>query len=161
MIVYHGSTVEIAKPDLKYSKNNLDFGKGFYVTTFKEQAEKWALRKSVRENKGAIVNMYEVSNFEKYRVKRFTEANADWLNFVCDCRNGKNVYCNYDVVVGNVADDEVIKCVRMYMRGVWDEVRTIEEMKYYKQNDQIAFLSQLIIDETVSFKGSYGVKNDG
>ena len=82
MIVYHGSAVEIAKPDLKYSKNNLDFGKGFYVTTFKEQAEKWALRKSVRENKGAIVNMYEVSNFEKYRVKRFTEANADWLNFV-------------------------------------------------------------------------------
>jgi len=105
--------------------------------------------------------MYEVSAFEKFRVKRFTEMNADWLNFVCDCRNGKNVYCNNDVVIGNVADDEVIKCVRMYMRGVWDEVRTIEEMKYYKPNDQIAFLSQLIIDETVSFKGSYGVKNDG
>jgi len=29
MIVYHGSTIEIRKPDLKHSRNNLDFGKGF------------------------------------------------------------------------------------------------------------------------------------
>ncbi len=46
MIVYHGSTVEIAKPDLKYSKNNLDFGKGFYVTTFKEQAKNGRLERA-------------------------------------------------------------------------------------------------------------------
>ena len=158
MIAYHGSTVEIRKPDLKYSRNNLDFGKGFYVTTFKEHAEKWALRKSVRENKRAIVNVYEIGNLEKFRVKTFAEAGTDWLNFVCDCRNGKSVYFNYDIVIGNVADDEVIKCVRMYMRGIWDEARTIEEMRYYKQNDQIAFLNQKTIDEIIFFKGSYGVE---
>ena len=158
MIVYHGSTIEIRKPDLKYSRNNLDFGKGFYVTTFKDQAEKWALRKSVRENTSAIVNIYEIGDMEKFRVKTFDEAGSDWLNFVCDCRNGKSVASDYDVVIGNVADDEVIKCVRMYMRGIWDEARTIEEMKYYKKNDQIAFLNQTIIDEIVSFKDSYGVE---
>ncbi len=38
MIVYHGSTLEIKNPDVKHSKSSLDFGKGFYVTSFSEQA---------------------------------------------------------------------------------------------------------------------------
>lgn len=32
MRVYHGSNLEVKKPDIKYSKRYLDFGKGFYVT---------------------------------------------------------------------------------------------------------------------------------
>lgn len=47
MIVYHGSTKEIVAPDVSYSKDNLDFGKGFYVTTIKSQAERWAARKAI------------------------------------------------------------------------------------------------------------------
>jgi hypothetical protein len=31
MIVYHTSNVDVEKPDVKHSRNNLDFGKGFYV----------------------------------------------------------------------------------------------------------------------------------
>lgn len=27
---------------IKFSKKYLDFGRGFYITTYKEQAEKWA-----------------------------------------------------------------------------------------------------------------------
>ena len=34
MIVCHGSSEKIEKPDVKFSKKYLDFGKGFYVTTF-------------------------------------------------------------------------------------------------------------------------------
>jgi len=36
MIVYHGTTEMIVKPDVDYSKRYLDFGKGFYLTTFEE-----------------------------------------------------------------------------------------------------------------------------
>ncbi len=35
MIVYHGTTETIEKPDVTYSKKYLDFGKGFYLTTWK------------------------------------------------------------------------------------------------------------------------------
>lgn len=45
MLVYHGSTIKLEKPDLKLGRHNLDFGKGFYTTTLKKQAEKWAKRK--------------------------------------------------------------------------------------------------------------------
>jgi len=44
VLVYHGSNMEICSPDPGYGRFNLDFGKGFYVTTLQAQAEKWAPR---------------------------------------------------------------------------------------------------------------------
>ena len=37
MILYHGSFLEIAKPDLVHSRFNVDFGRGFYVTPLYEK----------------------------------------------------------------------------------------------------------------------------
>jgi len=36
MIVYHGSTEIIQMSDVNHSKKYLDFGKGFYLTTYEE-----------------------------------------------------------------------------------------------------------------------------
>ena len=41
MILYHGSYLDIRKPDLKHSRDNVDFGRGFYTTPISEQAVKW------------------------------------------------------------------------------------------------------------------------
>ena len=35
MILYHGSFIEINKPDLKHSRPNVDFGKGFYTVNLR------------------------------------------------------------------------------------------------------------------------------
>lgn len=157
MIVYHGTTLEIRKPDVKHSKAHLDFGKGFYTTSFPKQAERWALRKGMRVSKPAIVNVYAVGDISGYRVKRFEDMEQEWLQFVVDCRNGRNVYKDYDAVIGNVANDDVFKCVNMYMDGIWDIERTLTELRYFKKNDQIAFLTQKVIDDVVKFEGSYEV----
>lgn len=37
MIVYHGTTMVLEKPNVVFSKDYLDFGKGFYVTMYREQ----------------------------------------------------------------------------------------------------------------------------
>ena len=42
---------------LVHSKKYLDFGQGFYVTTFENQAKKWVVRKGMRQEKNAIENM--------------------------------------------------------------------------------------------------------
>ena len=39
MKVYHGSIEVVKSPDVLHSYRPLDFGKGFYVTTVKEQAD--------------------------------------------------------------------------------------------------------------------------
>lgn len=37
MPVYHGSYCEIVNPDIKYSRNKLDFGKGFMSRQLKNK----------------------------------------------------------------------------------------------------------------------------
>mgnify|MGYP000335126279 CR=1 FL=1 len=41
MIIYHGSTVLVEKPEIRISGSFLDFGTGFYTTTSEHQAERW------------------------------------------------------------------------------------------------------------------------
>ncbi len=160
MIVYHGSTLEITAPNVSFSKNYLDFGKGFYVTTFREQAEKWALRKALRQRTNAIVNVYEMNeNLSNYKVLAFDKENEEWLDFVCACRGGKDIYKNYDIIMGNVANDDVFKTIEMYFRGHWDKERTLKELRYYKLNDQICFINQNVLDEVLCFVKSY-IKGD-
>lgn len=54
MIVYHGTTEIVKNPDVDHSYRQLDFGKGFYVTTVQKQAERWARRKADILGKGMI-----------------------------------------------------------------------------------------------------------
>lgn len=158
MIVYHGGTEVIENPDIKFSKNYLDFGRGFYVTTYKEQAEKWAIRRSMRNRKSAVVNVYELEDcLDKYKCVNFND-DEKWLDFICECRRGKDIYKQYDLISGSVADDDVFKSIDMYFKGLWDEKRTLKEIRYYKMNNQICIISQKLIDNELKFLESYEVK---
>ena len=158
MIVYHGSTEMIKVPDIEHSKKYLDFGKGFYVTTYQEQAKKWAVRKSMRQRKTAIVNVYNMEdNWEKYRVLSFEKENEKWLEFVCACRKGEDLNRDYDIIIGNVADDDVFKTVDMYFRGLWDKKKVLEELRYYKMNNQICIVNQDTLNRALTFCEAYEV----
>ena len=158
MIVYHGTTIRIQKPDITYSKKYLDFGKGFYVTTYQKQAEKWALRKGLRQGKTAIENIYEMSqDINDFKVLSFEGENERWLDFVCACRKGEMIYQDYDIIIGNVADDDVFKTVDMYFRGIWNKEQALKELRYYKMNNQICLVSQEALNELLIYQGSYNV----
>lgn len=160
MLVYHGSIYKIEFPDVKFSKKYLDFGQGFYLTTFQKQAEKWALRKADRIETGiATVNVYELKdNLEEYKVKKFDSDNESWLDFVCQCRKGEDIYKQYDLIIGPVADDDVFKTINMYFRKLWDKTKTLEELRYYKLSNQICITNQKAVEKLLSFKSSYIVK---
>ena len=60
MKLYHGSYCRVEYPDIEHSRDLLDFGKGFYVTTIPEQANSWAKTASVLKNKQyGIVTVYK------------------------------------------------------------------------------------------------------
>lgn len=73
--LYHGSNLDVKPPRTDAGRRNLDFGRGFYVTSLKSQAEKWAVvgGRHNDEDEG-IVNVYEFddSSLETYNVLRFT-----------------------------------------------------------------------------------------
>ena len=152
MILYHGSICEIRHPDVSFSKSNLDFGGAFYLTSYREQAEKWARRKAMRHQCQPTLNIYDFTDdWTPYRTLVFQNADSDWLDFVCACRNGDKIYLNYDLVHGKVADDDVFKTIDFYRRGIWDKERTVKELRFFAPNDQTAIISQKVIDKALKF----------
>jgi hypothetical protein len=148
----------VDKPDVTFSRQNLDFGRGFYVTSYQAQAERWAKRKALRNGSLPIISVYELDeNYGDFQVLRFAEDDEAWVEFVCACRRGEDTYLQYDIIIGSVANDKVYAAVDMYYRGVWDIERTLAELKYYEMNDQICIINQNFIDENLSFVDSYEV----
>jgi len=153
MIVYHGSDIVVEKPDVLHSYRPLDFGKGFYVTSVREQAERWARRKAtLLRSEKAIINVYRLAeNTEGLLIKTFDEDLVEWIDFVCDCRDNGEKYLRYDLISGKVANDRVFRVVDMYHTGIWDKDRALKEIKVYPSYDQIAFITQKAIDQLLSF----------
>ena len=159
MILYHGSDVIVEHPDTLHSKEHLDFGVGFYTTSIQSQAERWAKRKAALNGKTTgFVSMYEANDMSGFAVQNFGDNLDAWLDFVCSCRDGSDIYRKYDVILGKVADDKVFRVVDMYKRGVWDKERAIKEIRVYETYDQIAYISQKAIDAILVFRGSYEVQ---
>ena len=151
MNVFHGSTLAVQTPDTLHAKRFLDFGPAFYVTSFKDQAERWARRKAMRTGGSPVVSEYRLADdLSAWKVRRFAD-DGEWLDFVCACRRGGDLYAQWDIIVGKVANDDVFKTVDAYLRGIWDKARAIEELRYARANDQIAFVSQPALDATLSF----------
>lgn len=82
MIVYHGSSIAVNKPDVFHSIDSVDFGKGFYVTPFKDQAYKWAARYKTRKGTGRVsAYKFDIDIVkEKYHVLEFDGYTEEWLD---------------------------------------------------------------------------------
>lgn len=112
----------------------------------------------MRNRERAIVNAYELKDdLNKYNVINFKDDEV-WLNFVCDCRRGMDIYKKYDIAIGSVADDDVFKSIDMYFKGLWDEEKTLNEIRYYKMNNQICLINQELINNELRYIQSYEVK---
>lgn len=143
MIIYHGSYLPVEKPKIIASNRTLDFGRGFYTTTNYEQAEKWA-RKVIKRRKGTVAYIsfydFDIEEAKKnLQVHIFEGADESWLNYVCDCRAGKDVKDDYDIVSGPVADDDVYATLILYERGLLDKEATLKRLKIKKLFNQILF----------------------
>ena len=159
MIVFHGSTLIVKNPSVKYSKKFLDFGIGFYVTADQFKAESWAKRKAIRQNSKPIINEYFLSDdLSAYNGLIFTNEDDAWLSFVAKCRKGNELFKIYDYISGSVANDDVFTTVDLYMRGIWDAARALSEIKYYKTSHQICLINQTLIDNELIFTTSFEVK---
>ena len=64
---------------------------------------------------------------------------------------------DYDIIIGNVADDDVFKTVDMYFRGLWDKKKVLEELRYYKMNNQICIVNQDTLNRALTFCEAYEV----
>ncbi|MBE6295248.1 MAG: DUF3990 domain-containing protein [Bacteroidales bacterium] len=158
--LYHGTYLSIPKPLAKVGRKNLDFGPGFYLTQIESQARDWATIIASRKGREtrAIVNIYNfdydnaVENNVKFKI--FNEYNIEWLDYVVNCRKGKDVSSIFDVVEGGVANDNVIDTVEDYEKGIITAEQALGQLRYKKVNHQICILNQEVIDKYLSFVDS-------
>ena len=146
MQVFHGSYTEIESVDLSKCQANKDFGRGFYVTKFRKQAEEWAeIIGKVNKVVGVVTEytFYERAfTEESLKTLRFYEYNDEWFDFVILNRNLENPEQkhDYDIIEGPVADDKVQRRINRYLEGEISREDFFEQLtKYPEPSHQICF----------------------
>lgn len=177
LILYHGSYHEILVPDLKYCRDGKDFGKGFYLTSSKRQAEKFtrtAVIKARRDglpiaDRYGVVSVFKVESLRNLRIFEFKDADRDWLHCVVAYRK-KGVYsdvresfADYDVMIGKIANDNTNLVITAYMDGVYGDIPSeradaiaISFLEPENLKDQFCFRSEAALN-CLSFLNSYEV----
>ena len=159
MTLFHGSYLSVEKPDISFSRNNVDFGRGFYTTPILEQALSWASRFK-RKHGQSVVSSYGIDMDalpDHIKILHFDTYSEEWLDFVHACRREKPSG-NHDIVIGGVANDRVFNALGLYEAGWFDKVQTIERLKHEQISIQYCFRNQDVIDNYLKFTGSEVVK---
>lgn len=154
MILYHGSNKIISKPDTIHSRKNLDFGCGFYATPLKQQAEKWC-EKFIRRGDDGIISIFNLDEtiFTECKILRFTAYSEEWLNFITNCRLGKDTDI-YDLIIGGVANDRVFNTCELYFKQYIDKDTALKRLCFEKPNNQFCFKKQSSINKYLHFERS-------
>ena len=147
MMVFHGSYTAVGEIDLSKGRSNLDFGKGFYVTNIRSQAEYWAERAGRFHKTEGVVSEFEfyerAFNDPMYKVLRFANYTEEWLDFVVLNRDPstEEQRHDYDIVEGPVANDDVNDRIDDYLAEVVSKTDFLSELAYHKPTHQICFCS--------------------
>ena len=151
MRLYHASTLRVEKPDVLHSRDKLDFGRGFYLTSIREQAVRYAER-FTRRGMEAFINEYELDEETSgFVIKSFPAYDEEWFDYVALCRKGQQMKPAYDAVAGGIANDKVFNTVDLYFAGVITKEEALGRLKYEKPNHQMCILSGQMLDLHLHF----------
>ena len=159
MILYHGSNTVIDRINLDMCRPYKDFGRGFYLTVMKEQAEKMAQRVSKIYGGSPVVNAFELddsfSQIEGLNIKDFgKETSEEWARFVKNNRSKmftdiSNPQCNldnkYDIVIGPIANDDMALLFRQYENGMISFENMLNGMIFKETTNQYSFHTEKAI----------------
>lgn len=135
MIIYHGSKFKIDRPTYKGSKEDNDYGPAFYLTKDLQSAHEWACR----NNTVGYINKYKL-DMTSLRILDLTDKNKysvlNWIAILLHYRILSSSFVNafkvrldyleehyfinsydYDVVIGNRADDAYFRFPLDFVRG--------------------------------------------
>jgi hypothetical protein len=144
--------------DLSKARPFKDFGRGFYLTEIKEQAQRMAVRVADRFGGSPCVSAFElrdeVFNDKTLNILKFEKPNKDWALFVMNNReksfsdvenrlyNGDN---KYDVVIGAVANDDLVGTFDLFRDGFMSIEDVVKQITVKNLTNQYSFHSEKAI----------------
>jgi len=149
MLLYHGGTETIKKPEIRLSLASRDFGAGFYCTDIRNQAEKWALRQGRIRKKNAVLNIYAFNDkaLQTLNCKIFTDYTIEWLELIINCRKDPQYKHDFDIVYGKIANDDVGETVQAVIDGLTPMDFALQKLVFMPANNQYCFCS----DKSLAF----------
>lgn len=153
MILYHGGSEIVDKPDLVHSRKAVDFGSGFYVTPLRAQAENWCRKRGLR-GLAQVVSLYDFDERKAASLKilRFDSYSEEWLDFIVACR-GLVDTSQWDIVMGGVANDRVFDTLEAFFDGYATKEQTIGRLRMQTPNLQMCFRTPTALN-TLRFIGN-------
>lgn len=144
MILYHGTNIDFNVIDLDKSNKYKDFGKGFYLTDIRSQAEELAAKKSRLFGGYPVIQEYEFDEnmlqAGDLQVLTFSSPSPLWADFIFKNRNRHIQFSHdYDIVIGPIADDGVAYLLGRYEEGTLTIDELSKELDYKKLNNQYFF----------------------
>ena len=153
LTLYHGSNLNFDTIDLSKSKDKRDFGKGFYTTTLRKQAEDWAEALFDRyKGDGIFIYEMEFEHSSDLLVKVYEELSEEWLLMVQKNRTLGGIQHNFDVVQGPVANDKTARTIALYLAGIINSNDAINRLKINKINDQVSFHTPAALSHLINFR---------
>ena len=148
MKLYHGSNITIDIIDLSKGKEHKDFGRGFYTTHQREQAEYWSRRIADRFGGRPTVTEfefdYDAAVSDGLNIKIFEKPDREWALFVMsNRRQDTEVFRHdYDIVIGPVADDRMARLFGLYDMEIIDLDAVVAGLEYKDLNSQYFFATE-------------------
>ena len=141
MLLYHGSYCEVKTPNLTKCAAFKDFGKGFYLTSSKEQAENFintSLKKAkaqdiiTQEQSYGVISTFRYHHSKNISTFIFSDADAKWLHCVVGHRKANTFpdvveeMKKYDIIAGKIADDATNVTILTYLIGAYGTIGSDE-----------------------------------
>ncbi len=139
MILYHGGMEAISSPRVIKGEIGRDFGHAFYTTDIFDQAKRKAW---IAVQSAPVVNVYEFDELQAgklLKIKAFEGPSLDWLELVLNCRANPDYSHEFDIVTGNIANDNVGETVSFVQQGIMRKEDALARLKFERINNQIAF----------------------
>ena len=151
MILYHGTNTDFTNIDLGKCHPFKDFGKGFYLTDIREQAEALAQKKARLFGGSPVVQEYVFipEDAEKAGLKmlHFDTPSRDWAEFIFNNRNRNSDFQHsYDIIYGPIANDGVAYLLGRYEEGSINLEELAKELEFRELNNQYYFGTRKAID---------------
>ena len=99
----------------------------------------------------AYLHTFDYTPDSTMKVKIFESYDEEWLDFVCSCRKGNDVFRGYDIIEGGVANDKVYRTVDLYMAGIYNREQALKNLAFERPNHQLCFITQRAIDVCLKF----------
>ena len=167
VLLFHGAkTIINGKIDLKYSKSNNDFGKGFYCGETYEQSVSF-----ISEFENSSVYLLKL-NKEDLKYKTYT-LNRDWLMLVAyfrgvlkDITNLRFIEKelieieNLDYIIAPIADNRMFEIISLFIEGIITDEQCIHCLVASNLGNQYVILSKKAVERMEVLERLYISNNE-